>query len=155
MLYEMTDRRQLFENHAKTIIGLERLMLEAAGFDFRNRYPQEMLIKLVRLHMGNRLAIGNTAYSISLDVYRTYIPLKQITSTMVMACLELSARLLDQPLQGIEGNWNYGKLSTSRQEVMGKLHPQDARFDRGERSNIVQKPCLIYSTCTLTTRARH
>ncbi|KFX99182.1 hypothetical protein V490_01912 [Pseudogymnoascus sp. VKM F-3557] len=38
----------VFDGPSKTIIGLERLMLEASGFDYRNRYPQKYLIKLGR-----------------------------------------------------------------------------------------------------------
>ncbi|KAI9762044.1 MAG: hypothetical protein M4579_000680 [Chaenotheca gracillima] len=86
-----------FESHAKTVIGLERLMLEASGFDFRNRYPQHLLIKLAKAFKVERKTIGKIAYSMSFDVYRTFAPLKQTSSTMAFACLELSARILDLP----------------------------------------------------------
>ena len=114
-----TDHAQHFEIHAKTIIGLERLMLEAAGFDFRNRYPQELLIKIVKLYSGDKMTLGKTAYNISLDLYRTYVPLKQTTSTMVMACVELSSRLLEQNIEEIELHQIDEKFSTTREEIMG------------------------------------
>lgn len=118
----MIDQEQLFETHSKTITGLERLMLEAAGFDFRTRCPQELLIKVVRLHLGDRIVISQTAYNISLDLYRTYVPLKQLTSTMVLACLELAARLLDQAKEVTGNEPNYEGLKTSREEVMGNAY---------------------------------
>jgi len=114
-----TDHAQLFENHAKTIIGLERLMLEAAGFDFRNRYPHELLIKVVKLYSGDKMTLGKTAYNISLDLYRTYVPLKQTTSTMVIACVELSGRLLEQNIEEIELHQIDEKFCTTREEIMG------------------------------------
>ena len=41
---------QMFEQHSRSIIGLERLMLEASGFDFRNRHPHKLMIKLAKLY---------------------------------------------------------------------------------------------------------
>ena len=95
-------------------------MLEAAGFDFRNRHPQEMLIKFARVFLGINVSVSETAYSICVDLYRTYVPLKQITSAMVISCLELSARLHDEEVTGLESSRNYDKTSTSREDVMGK-----------------------------------
>ncbi|KAG9574920.1 cyclin, partial [Aureobasidium melanogenum] len=34
----------VFEQPSKTVVGLERLMLESAGFDFRTRHPQETVV---------------------------------------------------------------------------------------------------------------
>ena len=112
---------QFFENHARGIIGLERLMLEASGFDFRTRHPQKMLIKLAR-HYGltKESRISNVAYRISLDLYRTFAPTKQTTSTMAFSCLELAGRLLDERNERVESGQDYEKWRTSRQEVMGK-----------------------------------
>ena len=88
---------QIFESHSRTIIGLERLMLEAAGFDFRNRHPQHLLIKLLK-HYGHTKTsrVSTLAYKISLDIYRTMAPLKQCTAGMAMACLELAVRLTSE-----------------------------------------------------------
>ena len=97
-------------------------MLEASGFDFRNRYPQKTLIKLAKLHAVNRDTVGKTAYYMTLDVYRTFAALKQSSSTVAIACLELSARILDQNLNQLygENGIDYALWSTTREEVMGR-----------------------------------
>ena len=72
-------------------------MLEASGFDFRNRHPQEFLIKLLKHYSyATTSPVVKLAYTISLDLYRTWAPLKQTTATMAFACLELAGRLLGE-----------------------------------------------------------
>ncbi|KAI9765343.1 MAG: RNA polymerase II C-terminal domain kinase beta subunit [Geoglossum simile] len=112
-----------FESHSKAIIGLERLMLEASGFDFRNRYPQKILIKLAKLNNFDKETAAKTAYSMCCDLYRTFAPLKQTTPTMALACLELSARLWGMQLENpqSEDGFDYERWSTSREEVMETL----------------------------------
>lgn len=97
-------------------------MLEAAGFDFRNRYPQKLLVKLVKACALDRETAGKTAYDISLDLYRTFAPLKQSTATMAIACVELAARLCGADLQTVRESEgiDYRKWSTTRAEVMGE-----------------------------------
>lgn len=118
----MTDFDKIFEVHSRGIIGLERLMLEASGFDFRTRHPQKPLIKLAR-HYGltQQSEISRVAYRISQDLYRTFAPIKQTTSTMAFACLELAGRLLDQRSEAVEAGVDYEQWRTSREEVMGRL----------------------------------
>jgi CTD kinase subunit beta len=77
------------------VVGIERLMLESAGFDFRTRHPQELVIKLVRQRGLSKEDMGRTAYNMSIDLYRTFAPLKQTSQTMAISCIELTARLLD------------------------------------------------------------
>ncbi|ORY11036.1 cyclin-like protein [Clohesyomyces aquaticus] len=112
-----------FENHSKTIIGLERLMLESAGFDFRNRYPQKMLVKLAKSCGLDRDTAGKTAFNMSLDLYRTFAPLKQTTSTMAIACVELAARVWEMDLTRVVGEQGVDleKWGTTRAEVMETL----------------------------------
>ena len=114
----------MFEVHARGIIGLERLMLEASGFDFRTRHPQKPLIKLAR-HYGltPESDISRVAYRISQDLYRTFAPIKQTTSTMAFSCLELAGRLLDQRSRAVESGVDYEQWRTSREEVMGRFLP--------------------------------
>lgn len=105
------------------IIGLERLMLESAGFDFRNRYPQKVMVKLLRsldLHQHNAV---NTAWNLSIDLYRTFAPLKQSTPTLAIACVELATRLHEIGPKHIvdAGPMRYSKWTTSRAEVMETL----------------------------------
>jgi CTD kinase subunit beta len=119
---------QLFESHAKQILGLERLMLEASGFDFRNRYPQKILMKLVKsCDLDER--VGATAYRISLDMYRTFVPLKQTTQTMALAGLELAIRLCDVDLSSVksEHGFDYDRWATTRPEIMGMLQQASKR----------------------------
>ncbi|KAI9696786.1 MAG: RNA polymerase II C-terminal domain kinase beta subunit [Candelina mexicana] len=113
----------LFENHSKAIIGLERLMLEASGFDFRSRYPQKLVLKLAKLYELDRETVGKTAYNICIDIYRTFAPLKQTTSTMAIASVELATRLCEAQLELLQGEdgIDYNRWSTTRQEVMETL----------------------------------
>ena len=97
-------------------------MLEASGFDFRNRHPQVLLIKLARKY-GYECTdpVVTTAYGISLDLYRTFAPLKQTTPTMAFACLELAGRLLNEPNAPIWSGQDYGTWKVSRAMVMGEF----------------------------------
>lgn len=113
-------RNKVFEAHSKTIIGLERLMLEASGFDFRNRYPQPLTLKLAKLYNVHPFTVGKIAYSMTLDMYRTYAPLKQTTATMAFACIELAARVCEQSIVELESGKYDKRWRITRQEVMGK-----------------------------------
>lgn len=110
-----------FDNHSKLIIGLERLMLESASFDFRNRYPQKLVVKLAKAARFSKQKEARTAWNLSIDMYRTFAPLKQTTATIAIACVELAARLhgLDGDKYVDKGPLAYKKWNTSRAEVMG------------------------------------
>ncbi|KAI4118944.1 MAG: hypothetical protein LQ345_001081 [Seirophora villosa] len=118
---QLTPDDPIFENHAKVIIGVERLMLEASGFDFRNRYPQRLLLKIAKIYGGGKDTVPKTAYNMSLDLYRTFAPLKQTTPTMAIACVELAGRVLEQPIMALEAGEDYEKWKTTRQEIMETL----------------------------------
>ena len=109
----------MFKEPSKTVIGTERQMLEASGFDFRNRYPQKLLLKLMKYYNVDRETVGKTAYNMSLDLYRTFAPLKQTTATMAIACLELSGRILEQHIDELETGTSYKKWKVTRPEIMG------------------------------------
>lgn len=97
-------------------------MLESSGFDFRTRHPQKTLAKLARRYnLGKDSQVSDLAYRISLDLYRTFAPVKQTTSTMAFSCLELAGRLLDQRTEAVESRDDYAHWNTSRKEVMGKV----------------------------------
>lgn len=85
----------MFENPHKIIIGLERHILETIGFDFRVRYPQKVLVKMVRhMYDGDEARdILAMAYDMSVDMYKTFAPIKTSTFTMVLACIELTVLL--------------------------------------------------------------
>jgi CTD kinase subunit beta len=113
----------MFEAHSKIIIGLERLMLEASGFDFRSRYPQKFLIKLAKAHDIDQGVVGKVAYNMLRDSYRTFAPLKQTTAVLSVACLELAARVCDSQLECLTGEViDYDRWQIDRIEVMGKYY---------------------------------
>ncbi|KPI43241.1 CTD kinase subunit beta [Cyphellophora attinorum] len=86
-----------FDASARTILGHERLMLEASGFDFRSRHPQNLLIKMLKQAGHGPDTLGSKmSFKISLDLYRTMAPLKQGTAAMAAACLELAERICDK-----------------------------------------------------------
>lgn len=111
-------------------------MLEASSFDFRVRHPQRVLIKLLKASGQTRAPVGQTAYAVCFDMYRTYAPLKQTTQTLAMACLELALRLHQEPDGSAatptapappatvlpvlaQPELDYSQWFTSRAEVMG------------------------------------
>jgi CTD kinase subunit beta len=97
-------------------------MLEASGFDFRNRHPQDLLIKFLKHYSFEKTSpMTKLAYSISLDLYRTWAPLKQTTATMVFACLELAGRLLDEPHERVWQGKDYAEWKIERGMVMETL----------------------------------
>lgn len=122
---QLANTLQMFEQHSKTIIGLERLMLEASGFDFRNRYPQRVLLKLAKYYNLDQDTVGKTAYNMSLDLYRTYAPLRQTAAAMAVSCVELAGRLWGQSVGGLEAQSAYKQLWITRAEVMGTFIIQD------------------------------
>ena len=128
-------------------------MLEASGFDFRNRYPQDLVIKLVKLYQGDKMTLGRTAYNITLDLYRTLAPLKQTTTTMALACVELAGRILGQHVIEIETLAIDKRFCTSREEVMGEPKPI-LLISYVIRLSYTQRPYSICSNCTANTRIR-
>lgn len=111
-------------------------MLEASGFDFRNRYPQRLLLKIAKIYGGDKDTVARTAYNMSLDLYRTFAPLKQTTATMAIACVELAGRILDQPMTELEAGEDYDKWKTTRQEIMGlsfEFNSISSTFGRSHR----------------------
>jgi CTD kinase subunit beta len=98
-------------------------MLESAGFDFRNRYPQKVMVKLARALKFGANNEAKITWNLSVDLYRTFAPLKQSTPTMAIACLELAARLHGKDATKFvdAGPVRYSKWATSRAEVMETL----------------------------------
>lgn len=96
----------MFDQNGKIIIGLERLILETIGFDFRTRYPQKLLVKIVRSMLGANndaaRAFYATAYAMCVDMYKTFVPVKRTTFAMAMAVVELTARVTGAHLDRVE-----------------------------------------------------
>ena len=95
------------------------MMLESSGFDFRNRYPQRLVLKIAKYYRVEKDTVGKTAYKMCLDLYRTFAPLKQTTPTMAMACVELAARIFERNIPELEAGKGYKKWRITRPEVMG------------------------------------
>ncbi|KAF1992409.1 cyclin-like protein [Aulographum hederae CBS 113979] len=115
----------IFEDRAKIIIGMERLMLEASGFDFTSRHPQDILVKFCKHARLPKDTVGNTAWNMAIDLYRTFAPLKQQRAVQALACLELSARLhdidIDSIAPGPSCSFNYKTWAVDRQGIMETL----------------------------------
>lgn len=121
MIHVLTIIGKIFEMQVRGIIGLERLMLESSGFDFRNRHPQNLLMKLIKnFGFDKNSRTARVAYEMTLDLYRTFAPLKQTSATMAFACLELAGRLLNDRNKSVEAAGSYKRWRISRAEVMGK-----------------------------------
>jgi len=110
-----------FEVQSRAVIGLERMVLEAATFDFRSRTPHHTLVKIAKtLGRGEEIeAVYKLAYIALTDLYRTFAPLKQTSVTLALAMLELAARLLnaENVLLAIE-KYDLKKAETTRDETM-------------------------------------
>ncbi len=93
----------MFEQPSKITIGLERLILQTIGFDFRVRYPQKLLCKIVRrvIPASDGKDFMAIAYPMCLDIYKTFSPIKQTTSTMVMSIIELTALIVDKHVEAV------------------------------------------------------
>jgi CTD kinase subunit beta len=106
------------------MIGTERLMLEASGFDFRSRHPQVFMIKFLK-HLGYEKDsdTAKTAWKVSLDLYRTFAPLKQTTAAMSLACIELAERIVGvwdpQKQEAVEAQ--YEEWSVRREHIIETL----------------------------------
>ena len=125
---------QTFEGPSKIAIGIERLMLEASGFDFRVRYPQKHLIKLIK-DGGIQKEVGKVAYNIMLDLYRTFAPIKQTCATMSFACIEL-ATLICEKQKGWRGP-SYKKWCTTRAEILETMLDLLDLYTHFQKSSIV------------------
>ncbi|KAK2592731.1 RNA polymerase II C-terminal domain kinase beta subunit [Conoideocrella luteorostrata] len=112
---------KVFESSGKIIIGLERLILETIGFDFRTRYPQKLLVKVVRRILGKSSANSHdffaTAYIMCTDLYKTFIPIKRTTFAMVMAVVELTARLRGEHLERVR-EFAASRRQDTRESIM-------------------------------------
>ena len=122
----------VFEGPSRNVIGLERLVLEAGGFDFRSKYPHKLLVKIAKSMPegidGEREKVTKVAWTILTDLHRTFAPIKQTSATMALASLELSAHLcaMTSPnntsaIRDELQQYNVAVWSTSREEIMETL----------------------------------
>jgi CTD kinase subunit beta len=83
---------KFLDGQNKRVLALERLIIESTRMDFRTRHPHQLALKLAKRY-GLPRAVALKAYDLSMDLHRTWAPLKQNQGTMALACLELAARL--------------------------------------------------------------
>ncbi|KAK4506089.1 hypothetical protein PRZ48_004054 [Zasmidium cellare] len=120
----------IFEAPSRVVIGLERLVLESGGFDFRSRSPHHTLVKIGKsLPQSEDLKeVAKLAWTILTDLHRTFAPLKQTSATLALAGLELAANFkaasspsstctVKDDLQALD----LGKWHSTREEVMETL----------------------------------
>ena len=119
----------MFDAPSRAVIGLERLVLESGGFDFRSKYPHKLLMKILKTMPegadDEREKVTKVAWTTLTDLYRTFAPLKQTSATMALASLELAAHLVvsSSPnnvstIRDELQQYDLGALSTSREEIM-------------------------------------
>lgn len=118
----------MFEAPSRAVIGLERLVLEAGAFDFRSKYPHELMVKIAKtLPADDDQEAGKVAdlgWSVLTDLHRTLVPVKQTSATMAVASLELGAHLHaaasndTSVVRDSFRDFDFEKHSTSREEVM-------------------------------------
>lgn len=111
----------MFDAHSRAIIELERLVLETIKFNFRDRNPHDLLIKLAR-KLGPDEALCRKAFTILTELYRTFAPLKHTAVTLCYASLELAAHLLsDEGAADKVKNLKLIEGTPSRADVMEVL----------------------------------
>lgn len=120
----------LFEAQSRAVIGIERLVIEANGFDFRSRQPHQLSVKIAKKafkglgRSDSGKAISDLAWAVITDLYRTFAPIKQTKSAIAIAGLELACRLMDDQaaLEEVQKlDLSHGQLSTERQFIMETL----------------------------------
>ncbi|KAK5138462.1 hypothetical protein LTR08_000048 [Meristemomyces frigidus] len=85
----------VFEAPSKVVIGIERLVLEASGFDFRTKEVHKRLLKIQKSlpESSAKKPVGALAWTVLIDLHRTFAPIKHTTATQAFACLEMAAHL--------------------------------------------------------------
>lgn len=89
---EMNIESQTLEDQRKRLIGLERMVLETSCFDFRFRHPQRFIIKFARsMHLATEVA--KLAWDVSVDAYKTLLPLQYPPHVLALSYLDLAVKL--------------------------------------------------------------
>lgn len=82
------------EAQVKRVLQCERMLIEACRMDFRTRHPHKLALQLAR-QCGLSRGVALKAYYLTIDLHRTWAPLKQTAATMAIACLELAVKFSD------------------------------------------------------------
>ncbi|RPA82884.1 hypothetical protein BJ508DRAFT_305184 [Ascobolus immersus RN42] len=107
----------VFDAPSNRMLGLERLLLEASGFDFRARHPIPYVIKFARV-LGVGKEDAHLAWEMLFDVYRTRAVLKVAPQGVALAVLIL-ARKMEGKEVPVEWGGDVSRFETSWREVAG------------------------------------
>ena len=121
-----------FEAPSRAVIGLERMVLEAGGFDFRSKNPHKLFYKIAHSmpegEDDERAKVEKVGFTVMTDLFRTFAPLKHTNATMALAGLELAAHLVAtsspdnvSAIRDKLRQYDINKWSTTREEVMETL----------------------------------
>ncbi|KAI1760084.1 cyclin-like protein [Hypoxylon sp. FL1150] len=94
--HQTTQDDKIFDAPSKVIIGLERYIVEAINFDFRVRYPQKVLAKIIKKVLGRDAIVSSffvTAFKMSIDIYKTFAPLKHSSATCAIVIAQLTSSI--------------------------------------------------------------
>lgn len=102
----------MFVSAQSVIITLERHILETIGFDFRTRHPHRLLPKFISMALGKESDVTSRQYrdfcqlsfDMCVDMYKTDAPLKQTSSTMAVAIVNLAARLKNMAISRLDSD---------------------------------------------------
>ncbi|KAI1081792.1 cyclin-like protein [Whalleya microplaca] len=100
--HQTTQDDKIFDQPSKMIIGLERYIVEAINFDFRVRNTQKALAKIVKQILPNRdeaKSFFPIAFRMSIDLYKTFGPLKHTSFTCALAIAQLTAQVTGKHLE--------------------------------------------------------
>jgi CTD kinase subunit beta len=114
-------------------------MFESSGFDFRSRYPHKALMKYAQA-IGIEKDVGALAFNMMMDLYKTFAPLKQTSSTMSFACIKL-ATLVQEKQQDVV--LDLKKYFTTEEEVMETILDLLDLYTHFQKSSIVGSQHLI------------
>ena len=105
-------RGQAIESDRQRLLAIERLILETICFNFTSKMPFPFAIKLGRYFNGSSLAFSlrtlvvlsiylsvsklltKFAWRLTVDAYRTHVPLMYPPHTVALGCLYLAALLI-------------------------------------------------------------
>lgn len=88
----------IIEEQRRRVLGLERMMLETQSFDFRQRHPQSFIIKFSKMLQISRNR-AKEAWYISLDSYRSWLPLKLPPHAIALACILLAIKFTGESIE--------------------------------------------------------
>lgn len=118
----------------RSVIGLERLVLECIRFDTRGRDSHLAVAKTAKtvfkpLPEADARAVADTAWTLCTELHKTFALLKQTSFTLAIACLELAAHLhastspdFTSPALTCMQTLDYTRFKIDRPQIMETLH---------------------------------